>query len=205
MIKKLIEKRINSFVEKVLSERKVEINTRITKELELYEEERKKILSEKREQLKSLDIELESGITDKNNLILKINEEKSRLSDTLNIVNQNLTAHDIWMKLWTVAFDKAMDVCWDLQKDNAKKLVSLVKDDTSRELQLKTQEIIDNHNKNVEKQLENMDLNKMSILNAHNEAHKNYLIYNKTGDRTREAFYNGQLELIRRILNEKKA
>ena len=204
MIKKLIEKRINLFVEKVLSERKEEINNRIAKELELYEAEKKKTISEKTEQLKSLNAELDNGIIDKNNLIIKINEEKSRLSETLSIVNQNLTAHDIWMKLWTVAFDKAMDICWGLQKDNTKKVVSLAKEDVLKELQLRTQEVIDNHNKNVEAQLRDMNLNKMSVLNAKEEAYKKYLIYNKAGDKTKEAYYTGQLELIERILNEKK-
>ena len=205
MIKRLIEKRINSFVEKVLSERKEEINQRIAKDINLYEAEQKELLIIKKELLSKHTKELDNAISEKDNLIKNIEVEKSRLSETLNIVNQNLTAHDIWMKLWTVAFDKAMDVCWGLQKENTKKIATLVKSDTEKELQLRTQEIIDNHNKNVEAQLKNMNLNKMSVLNAKEEAYKKYLIYNKAGDKIKESYYTGQLELIERVLNDQKS
>jgi hypothetical protein len=50
MIKKLIEKRINVFVENVLSERKAEINERINKEVSLYE--RKRSVSQKNQRRK---------------------------------------------------------------------------------------------------------------------------------------------------------
>lgn len=205
MIKKLIENRINSFVEKVLSERKDEINSRITKEINLYEAEQEKAVALKKEGFSKSSSELDTLILEKDNLIKRIDEEKSRLSNTLNIVNQNLTAHDIWMKLWTIAFDKAMDICWDLQKDNTKKLIEITRQRALEETRENTQSVIENHNKNVEEQLKNMNINKMSIINARNEAYKSYLIYNKTGDKAREAFYDGQLDLIERILNDKKA
>jgi len=254
VIRRLIEKRINSLVEKVLSQRKDEINTRIETELETYENEKKILIVNKQEEndrivlekeqliknaneekqalLKELSVRkdeidsyiknqldiyesdkkkiisdnrviLDKLISEKESLIRKVEAEKSKLSETLNIVNQNLTAQDIWLKLWQLAFDKAMDVCWDLTKETTKKTIDVVKNKAVREANEKTQEIIETNNLNIENKLKDMDLNKMSVLNARNESHKNYLIYNRNGDKKREQYYLGQLDLIERILNEK--
>jgi hypothetical protein len=96
-----------------------------------------------------------------------------------------------------------MDRCWDLEKDNVKKIVDLTKSEAEKTARLDTQKIIESHDKRIEEELKNMDVNKMAILNAKKEAHENFLRYSRAKEDKRSAFFDGQLKLIERILNGK--
>jgi hypothetical protein len=192
----MFEKQIDKIVNSIIEKRKIEITLAIDKELDDFKARQKEIFEAKKKEIKDIVLETD-GIKE------KVLIERNKVSQTLDILRQNLTAEEIWLKLWSVAFDKAMDICWDLTKDKTKEIMALVEDKAYTKSKQEMQEIINKRDAEVEEKLKSLDINKQAILNAKEEANKFYLIYDRNKDQMKKQYYKGQVDLIGRFLNEK--
>ena len=195
MFKRIVDKIIDNEVAK----RKLEIEER----LRIEENKLKISYAEKLAELNALNDKLNNQIKEVERTRQNAEAEQKRLWERLDILRDNLNTEQVWMKLWESAFSKAVDVIWGIFKKETLHLIDLAKIDTYAEVEKKLSTQFD-------KKLGDIIAKSIDIVNVplllklKEEAHKQYLIFEKVKDATQMQFYLGQLKLIEEVLNEKK-
>lgn len=78
--------------------------------------------------LKDLDIlksRVEIELKELERIRIKSETEQKRLWERLDILRDNLNTEDVWIKLWEMAYSKAIDAVWIIQQKEALHLVEL--------------------------------------------------------------------------------
>ena len=114
---KIFRKAVNQIIAKEVDKRRGEIQCGIV-ELDSIYNGRKKEYEVKIADIDVLKAKVEAELKELECIRIKSEEEQKRLWERLDILRDNLNTEDVWIKLWEMAYSKAVDAVWPiLQKE----------------------------------------------------------------------------------------
>ncbi len=203
----LFKRAADKIIQKQVDKRKSEIEQRIKEEESKILIAHKENIKEEENKLlaiyKSRTQQLETLIKDVERVKFRAEDEQKRLWERLDILRDSLNADQIFSKLWGMAYSKAVDVVWDLFKEETKHLVTLSKQDGYNQGELSSKTSYDRKlNELIKSSTDGVNI--PLLFKRRDEANEKYLVSQKSKDIPRESFYKGQIELIEEITNGKK-
>lgn len=194
MFKRIIDK----IIEKEVARRKIEIEEKIKEETLKIENDNKEKLS----QLTSLNNSLTFQIEEVKHTREKAEAEQKRLWERLNIIQDNLNTEKIYVSIWECAFSKAVDLVWDVMESKVKDLIELARKEAYEETEKHLTLINEKRLQDIISKSKD-DINVPLLFKKKEIAKEEFLKADRIGNAKDKSFYEGQLELLKEVINEK--
>ncbi len=118
-------------------EKKAEYNSKIVSltddiqiKIEELEQVRSNIEQEHRDKINTLTKGMELQISELERVRNKAESEEKRLWERLDILRDNLNTEEVWLKLWEMAYSKAVDAVWAINQKETLHLIELARQES---------------------------------------------------------------------------